>query len=73
MDTGINEMTNISEKYRLVWLQERTKLNNMLVDCMRDHSTPPPNYWVPEHQARKKYEMALIVEEEILKVVRKRG
>lgn len=54
---------SVVSRYRVAWESEFLALQRTLQECSALHTTPPPNYWVPEYRARKKFEMAIAVAE----------
>lgn len=50
--------TRIMNNRREAWEREATKKAAIIADCVREHMSPPANYWEAEHKALQVYQQA---------------
>lgn len=49
----------IVEKYRTKWVEAAAAKAAIMQECVKNHTSPPDNYWLPEHRAHAQYQNAL--------------
>lgn len=52
-------------KYYVAWRFEKDKLDALVHECSITKTTPPNNHWMPEREARAKYDRAVLLREQM--------
>lgn len=64
----INSAKNQMQRYSHAWNVEHEKLLAMIADAKLTHTSLPNNYWVNEHRAKAKYQLAFQLLQSLLEV-----
>lgn len=55
----------VVNRARDLWIKEQEAANVMVADCAANKTTPPTNYWVPAHKAKRIYLTAVQFREDL--------
>lgn len=59
----------IFEKKRMLWLAEAAKKARIMEECNKTKTSPPANYWEPEHKAHMVFQQAEAYLAEVMREV----